>query len=168
VDNTLYYTFSTIAQALAGSVALLGAFVLYRLQGLEREVHSAVSVVAQAWVEDQEMQRKANASDLSDFLIEADARHKQPIKNFAWSNFWAAQLELATKQWAIRSALIQAVKAPLVVSTATMALSVGVLSVVDVLAESHKLSRALLLVGVATFAVCLFLFTRLVLKMLKP
>lgn len=32
MDTVLYYTFSTIAQALAGGIALLGAFVLYRFQ----------------------------------------------------------------------------------------------------------------------------------------
>jgi len=32
MDTALYYTFSTIAQTLAGGIALLGAFVLYRFQ----------------------------------------------------------------------------------------------------------------------------------------
>ncbi len=33
-ETTLYYTFSTIAQTLAGAFGILGAFVLYRLQGV--------------------------------------------------------------------------------------------------------------------------------------
>ena len=36
--NTLYYTLSTIAQTLAAGIALLAAFVLYRLQGLRAAV----------------------------------------------------------------------------------------------------------------------------------
>jgi hypothetical protein len=32
MDTALYYTFSTISQTLAGAIALLGAFVLYRFQ----------------------------------------------------------------------------------------------------------------------------------------
>ena len=35
MENAILYTFSTIAQALAGTIALLAAFVLYRLQSLE-------------------------------------------------------------------------------------------------------------------------------------
>lgn len=35
--SALYYTFSTIAQCLAGAIALLGAFVLYRLETLHAE-----------------------------------------------------------------------------------------------------------------------------------
>jgi hypothetical protein len=36
--NTIFYTFSTIAQTLAGAIALLGAFVLYQLQSLRSEI----------------------------------------------------------------------------------------------------------------------------------
>jgi len=32
MDTAIYYTFSTIAQTLAGGIALLGAFVLFRFQ----------------------------------------------------------------------------------------------------------------------------------------
>ena len=38
VSNALFYTFSTIAQTLAGAIALLGAFVLYRLQSLRTQI----------------------------------------------------------------------------------------------------------------------------------
>ena len=36
--NEIFYTFSTIAQTLAGAIALLGAFVLFRLQSLNAEI----------------------------------------------------------------------------------------------------------------------------------
>lgn len=41
MDTTLYYTFSTISQTLAGTIGLLGAFVLFRLQSL---VHDSADV----------------------------------------------------------------------------------------------------------------------------
>jgi len=48
IDSTaLYYTFSTIAQTLAAGFAVLAAFVLYRLQGIETEFSQANSVFAQ-------------------------------------------------------------------------------------------------------------------------
>ena len=34
MQSAVYYTFSTIPQVLAGAIALLGAFTLYRLRGL--------------------------------------------------------------------------------------------------------------------------------------
>ena len=38
LHSTLFYTFSTISQTGAGMIALLGAFVLYKLQFLNREL----------------------------------------------------------------------------------------------------------------------------------
>jgi hypothetical protein len=38
MENTFFYTFSTIAQTLAGAIALLAGFVLYRLHLLNRDV----------------------------------------------------------------------------------------------------------------------------------
>ena len=38
MENALYYTFSTIPQVLAAAIALLVAFVLYRLQTINKEI----------------------------------------------------------------------------------------------------------------------------------
>jgi hypothetical protein len=51
MENTLLYTFSTIAQTLAGAIALLGAFALYRLQGLTRDRDAAVDRMAEMYRE---------------------------------------------------------------------------------------------------------------------
>ncbi len=45
MENALFYTFSTIPQILAGAIALLGAFILYRLQSLNTEVEEKSSTV---------------------------------------------------------------------------------------------------------------------------
>ena len=44
-DTAVYYTFSTIAQALAGAIALLAAFVLYRFQLLNGEMERSAAHV---------------------------------------------------------------------------------------------------------------------------
>lgn len=41
-ETTLYYTFSTISQTLAGAIALLAAFVLYRIQLLNSEMDNVI------------------------------------------------------------------------------------------------------------------------------
>ena len=46
--STLYYTFSTIAQALAAAIALLGAFVLFRLQTLTAEIESRSGTITRS------------------------------------------------------------------------------------------------------------------------
>jgi hypothetical protein len=37
METALYYTFSTIARALAGAIAFLAAVVLFKLQGIDSE-----------------------------------------------------------------------------------------------------------------------------------
>lgn len=41
METTLYYTLSTIAQTLAGALAVLVAFVLFKLSGLDGAMHLA-------------------------------------------------------------------------------------------------------------------------------
>jgi hypothetical protein len=45
IDNTLYYTFSTIAQSLAGTLAVLAAFVLFRLAGIEYPIRQVQTML---------------------------------------------------------------------------------------------------------------------------
>jgi len=44
-STTLYYLFSTIDQTLGGTIALLAAFVLFRLQTLNTEIENSVSEI---------------------------------------------------------------------------------------------------------------------------
>jgi glycerol uptake facilitator-like aquaporin len=52
MENALYYTFSTIAQTLAAAIALLAAFVLYRLQILSIALDKHANVIREQYYED--------------------------------------------------------------------------------------------------------------------
>jgi hypothetical protein len=52
MENALYYTFSTIAQTLAGAIALLAGFVLYRLQILSVALDKHANVIREQYYED--------------------------------------------------------------------------------------------------------------------
>jgi hypothetical protein len=45
VENALYYTFSTIAQALAAAMTLLAAFAMYRLNAIDEESRGAAFLI---------------------------------------------------------------------------------------------------------------------------
>ena len=64
MDAALYYTFSTIAQALAAAIALLGAFTLYRLQLLAAAMPEAASIL--------KTHTTANRADVDAAFIVAD------------------------------------------------------------------------------------------------
>jgi hypothetical protein len=48
-ESTLYYTFSTIPQTLAGGAAILVAVVLYRLAEIDRTIDRAIDHLEAAW-----------------------------------------------------------------------------------------------------------------------
>ena len=64
MENSFFYTFSTIAQTLAGAIALLAAFVLYRLQSLKGEIESVGERLA-GWVEQVSQQPPQQVAGLS-------------------------------------------------------------------------------------------------------
>ena len=47
MENALFYTFSTIPQVLAAAIALLAAFILYRLQATNSQIEEKSSTVQQ-------------------------------------------------------------------------------------------------------------------------
>src|SRR5882762_587970 len=55
MENTLYYTFSTIAQTLAGAIALLGAFILYRLQKLNNGLDDHAKFIRKQYSEEEDL-----------------------------------------------------------------------------------------------------------------
>ena len=56
MENAFFYTFSTIAQALAGAIALLGAFVLFKLQHIDAELTEHAHNVIEAIPYDRAVQ----------------------------------------------------------------------------------------------------------------
>lgn len=55
MEATLYYTFSTIAQTLAGAIALLGAFILYRLQKLNNGLDDHAKFIRKQYSEEEDL-----------------------------------------------------------------------------------------------------------------
>lgn len=79
METTLYYTFSTISQTLAGAVALLAGFVLYRFQALNAEMDTSAKLVftsAIGHVRDQ-MNRAMLGGDLVKVLELASTAHRE-------------------------------------------------------------------------------------------
>jgi hypothetical protein len=88
MENALLYTFSTIAQALGGAIALLSAFVLYRLQSLDalmwQDSDDLSDAIPNGEPQIQHDQRRAQGA-WKDILIEvkklADESHRLGLAN---------------------------------------------------------------------------------------
>ncbi len=73
-ENALYDTFSTIAQALAGAIALLGALVLYSLDGLSKAGKQWMENLAQAGVDSELGAMRSNGDHVGFYkVLRADA-----------------------------------------------------------------------------------------------
>ena len=55
METTLYYIFSTIPQVVAGAIALLGAFVLFKIQFINRDLDEIMMKVYKAMLGNIEM-----------------------------------------------------------------------------------------------------------------
>lgn len=71
MENALLYTFSTVAQSLAAAIALLGAFVLYRLDILSAEIRRRSDMILDTTqiesLETRERERAKDANARGDF-----------------------------------------------------------------------------------------------------
>lgn len=161
MENTLYYTFSTIAQALAGAVAFLGAFVLFRLQSIAHQLRGSADLLSESWLDDDELQRAAAAGDFSAFVDRAESLYKQPIRS-GWKPKHQAALVGMRLSWTKRGQILARVKSTLIFTGAVMAAAVAVLAGVTVFAEQVWVSVVVLVVGVGAFVASLIVIGGLV------
>jgi hypothetical protein len=166
MENTLYYTFSTIAQALGGAIGLMGAFVLYRLQSIDQELFNAVDQILVAFQEDPYLQEVTASGDLKAAVLGIEERLKQPLK-VGWGLHQQSCLRRAHHLLHSREALSKAVRPALWFPGLVMCGAVVVLSMVTVLAPRHFAAIALLAVGVLAFSSSIWLFVRLVLRIIE-
>lgn len=163
MENTLYYTFSTIAQTLAGAVAFLGAFVLFRLQAISHLLQSSAELLSRVWLADDEIQRAAAGSDYSAVLARAQILVKLPIPS-GWGLIHQAALEGMQRSIVQRSRILGSLKTALVFAAIVMVSAVAALASVAELASPRKLAIGVLVVGVVGFGISVLAIGNLVWK----
>jgi hypothetical protein len=161
MENTLYYTFSTIAQSLAGAIAFLGAFVLFRLQAISHMLNSSAELLARAWMGDSEIQRAVAARDYPVALLRAEHLVKQPVPS-GWGLIHQAALEGMQQSLAQRSLILRTLRGALVLTALVMTGAVVVLASVSTVASPPPLAYSILATGVAAFGASIFAIGRLV------
>jgi hypothetical protein len=160
MDTALYYTFSTIAQALAAAMALLAAFAMYRLNAIEAECMGGAEVVDRIMGGGLDLRRHFAVFEWSKFLaaLKASSGSGSPISVAMTSRI--ERLQAASKR----------IKLALWVSLALTALvmggSVAALAYVPVICSTGN-ARTALGFGVALFVVCLLAYGWLIFESLR-
>jgi hypothetical protein len=151
VENTLYYTFSTIAQALAGVVAFLGAFVLFRLQTMSQVLSNGAEAIRSRFPGDEEIQRVAAIADYEKLFARASEVVRQPIGR-GWGAFQQTALDGMHKVLAQRRIILRYLKRALSLAATVLVAAVVALSNVVAIASSPNLAVGTLVIGVVAFA----------------
>ncbi|MDX6497014.1 MAG: hypothetical protein QOG23_274 [Blastocatellia bacterium] len=79
MDNAVYYTFSTIAQTLAGAIALLAAFGLYRFRILSTALETHAKDIREQYSEEVDLVLTNSYIVKGDFHKFLDYLTKHPI-----------------------------------------------------------------------------------------
>jgi hypothetical protein len=166
VNNTLFYTFSTIAQTLAGGVAFLGAFVLFRFQGIASELRENASLLCQKWPNDDLLQRAAANSDFDAFIARANVLVAAPIPG-GWKAHQQACLDSISLLWCRRAQMLRSLSRTLIGVGLVTSLAIGVLSTVEWIAPFTAIAKAVLVAGVLAFVASIYFLGALVFEVVR-
>ena len=164
METAFYYTFSTIAQALATMIALVGAFVLYRAQLLGSGLYQAAGVIrthcrVPAAIGDQ-MTAAQIAGNYRRVYQLAKENHQQPVSAELGAGF--ATLERLEGQ---RTSLLRNFAVSVFLSTIVIGASVVLLALTPSISRA-PCAASYLVGGCIGFCVCLLLYSQLLLRQL--
>ncbi len=167
--TALYYTLSTIAQTLAAGFAVLSAFVLFRLQGVETELMKATNAFAafpdyfqpdEVWT----ILHREGVSGLERRLEQIETEKGVTVVAFR-SLGRPAQMVLIW--WPVWTRTIRTLRLALLITIVDIAASLIALPLVPRLATAQA-AVWLVLVVVALAVAAVLLYARMILLLLKP
>ena len=158
MENALYYTFSTIAQALAAAIALLGAFTLYRLQLLQAAMLEADTIL--------QTHTSANRAAIDAAYIVADYNRVFELVRAADAKTQLTEIRAGLEKFSRllgeKRSVLRTFQVGLVASVLVILGSVIVLSFAPLIVRSG-LAALFLAAGCVSLGVCLGLYGRLLL-----
>ena len=170
MESTLYYTFSTIAQTLAGAIALLGAFILYRLQKLNNGLDDHAKFIRKQYSEEEDL------VFLNSFIVKGEYKkflkytRAKPIAAGAEQDEEQSYLiDVQAKMQellVLRKSLIRSFTISLLLTVTLIGASVIALAVTPDLNARSDLRSASLVLAIVWFLACLVSYVSLLRKSL--
>lgn len=161
MENSILYTFSTIAQALGGAFALLSAFVLFRFQSLDASMLNASVGLRSIWKTPADLESYDTLRGLSVWpslnkAIDARIARMAAANEKPTFEVMAAKTRLRAGQ-SLHRVLTLAFWVAVSLTFLVMVGSVAVIPYAHEIADTHSLKwiHALNLAGVGAFALCM-------------
>jgi hypothetical protein len=163
VDNTLFYTLSTIAQTLAAAIALLGALVLYRLQRISDALTLAMGQVTQPYSLSPEAQlslEEERYAEVLEFLNTAQPHSPVMVATAPYHDRRRRAEALISLQHDLRRRL----KESLALTVVVIGAAVAGIALVPCIVSTAIGPTLTLLLGVGAFVLCLVVYGFLALR----
>ena len=171
-ENGLLYLLTTIAQCLAGAIALLAAFALYSLQSINKAMSDLTALIVESF---RRYDRSSAQATILETLV-AEGRYQdfidQRVQLLAnWphigtpapsSPFIDGQVTRLQANMAAHKAVKSALWIALVATSIVMTASVAATPAARFLACQHELAWSVAAGFTACFVVCLWLFYKLI------
>jgi hypothetical protein len=167
METTLYYTFSTIAQTLAGAIALLGAFILYRLQKLNNGLDDHAKFIRKQYSEEEDL------IFLNSFIVKGEYKkflkytRARPLNAVTDEGSYLTDVQLKMQELlALRKSLIRSFTVSLFLTVSLIGASVIALALTPNLNARSNVRSGSLLVAILWFLACLVSYVSLLRKSL--
>ena len=168
MESTLYYTFSTIAQTLAGAIALLGAFILYRLQKLNNGLDDHAKFIRKQYAADEDLISLNSfivKGQYKKFLKYTSAKPVVAAKEEGQSPVTDVQVKMQ-ELLVLRKSLVRSFTVSLFLTVTLIAASVIALAVTPSLNSRNNVRSGSLSLAVVWFLACLISYVSLLRKSL--
>jgi hypothetical protein len=161
MENALYYTLSTIAQSLAAAFALLGAFVLFRLQHLSSVCASTGKTVIRPYLPNETARfllANGDFEELSKYLATQQVK-EEPINH---PHSLEAARDAFGRAIAHRADVVARLRRAMITTGGTLVFAIAGLSLAPIVAKVSIAPWVVLAVGIANFCVCLAMYGRMI------
>lgn len=163
--NSLYYTFSTIAQSLAGAIGLLGAFVLFRLQSLKGEIETDARQISTV------VDSVLGGDDARNLF--RNGRYRDLLKRLGEITVQQSTYQCADERARLsllldrKDSVLRRFKVALYLTVGLIMTSVSILVSAEPLARCAPLATSLFVLGLLLLAACLASYVALMHESLK-
>lgn len=175
MEHSIYYTFSTIPQVLAGAIALLGVFLIFKLQIVNRELigfgeHMIIEIERIGRVDDIEGNKKRWYSRLEKAIARRDLSDvKKQIDTIAdylgTPSMREYKTDFETKD-ANKRLLIEKTKSAIILSAIVICFSVAILPITKFVASCLPLYTIIYVLIILALICCMYLMIRVIYKAL--
>ncbi|MGQ0442738.1 MAG: hypothetical protein ACT4OH_04725 [Methylophilaceae bacterium] len=163
MENALFYTLSTIAQSLATAFALLGAFVLFRLQQLSASCDVAAAVVIKPYLPNSNARHLLAIGQFAELVCYLNTQLPQQEARLQ-THFYEATRNALVRSIAQRVSLLrQLIRAMLATGVVITSAVVG-LAFTPKLALSPCTAYIAFAIAVLALIACLMLYGKIILK----